>query len=40
MPIDKILSLKNARAWISMVSYFKEQIEMKVLTKIKILGDV
>ena len=24
VPIDKILSIKDARAWVSMVSYLKE----------------
>ena len=24
VPIDEILSVKNARAWVSMVSYFKK----------------
>ena len=40
MPIDKILSVKNARAWVSMVSYFKNYMKIKVLKKITILGAV
>ena len=31
MPIDKILSVKNAQAWVSMVSYSKKQMKIKIL---------
>ena len=30
MPIDKILSVKNARAWVSMVSYSTKLMEIEM----------
>ena len=38
LPIAKILSVKNARAWVSMVSYLKKQNQN--IKKKKILGAV
>ena len=29
VPIDRILSVKNARAWVSMVSYLKNKLKLK-----------
>ena len=29
VPIDKIISVKNARAWVSMVSYLEQKINIK-----------
>ena len=45
MPIDKILSVKKARAWVSMVSYLKQQQifthqDFKCFSSHWILGDV
>ena len=33
VPIAKILSVKNVRAWVSMVSYLKNLIKMKILKR-------
>ena len=35
VPIDKILSVKNARAWVSMVSYLKKEIKIENIKKEK-----
>ena len=35
VPIAEILSGKNARAWISMILYFKKYIEIKILKRKK-----
>ena len=31
VPIAEILSVKNARAWVSMVSYLKKRMKIKIL---------
>ena len=35
LPIAKILSVKNARVWVSMVSYFKKWMKIKILKRKK-----
>ena len=41
LPTAEIVSeKKNARAWVSMVSYKKRQIKIKILKRKKILGAV
>ena len=35
VPIDKILSVKNVRAWVSMVSYLKKLIKIRILKRKK-----
>ena len=33
LPTAEILSGKNARAWVSMVSYLKKEMEIKILKR-------
>ena len=35
LPIAKIISAKNARAWVSMVSYLKKELKIKILERKK-----
>ena len=40
VPIARIISVKNARAWVSMVSYLTKYIKTKILKREKILGAI
>ena len=40
LPTAEILSIKNARGWVSMVLYLKKKIKIKILKQKKILGAV